>query len=152
MVGRAGESQAQSLVGADSALSDGLSLSDFVDRKREMPSVSQSMFFRYWLGMAVVELTLRVDMQPTASLVVLVALDVAGFPLPFVTRGIVRQRIVERGIMALVYFRGRLRLVDCRIVRFLLELPSLLFGGQFFGVGELAFHCSVLRPRQRRLC
>jgi hypothetical protein len=69
-VGRAGESQAQSLVGADSALSDGLSLSDFVDRKRELPSVFQSMFFRYWLGMAVVELTLRVDI----SLVVLVAL------------------------------------------------------------------------------
>lgn len=40
------------------------------------------MFLRYRLGVAVVELTLRVDVQPTGSLVVLVALDVAGFPLP----------------------------------------------------------------------
>ena len=36
--------------------------------------------------------------------------------------------------MPMVDFRGRLRLVGCRIVGFLLELPSLLFGGQFFGV------------------
>jgi hypothetical protein len=79
-------------------------------------------------GMAVVELTLLVNMQPAASLVVLVALEVARLSLPLVTRGIVRQRIVERCIMPLVDFRGRLHLVSCRIVSFLLELPSLLFG------------------------
>ena len=39
LVGGAGESQAQSLVGADSAFSDGLSLRDFADRKSEVPSV-----------------------------------------------------------------------------------------------------------------
>ena len=84
--------------------------------------------------MAIIELTLLVNMQPAASLVVLVALDVAGLPLPLVTGGIVRQRIVERSIMPLVDFRGRLRLVGCRIVSFLFKLPSLFFGGQFFGV------------------
>src|ERR1700722_5261194 len=101
-----------------------------------MPSMFQSVFFPYRLGMAVVELTLLVDVEPTASLVVLVALDVAGLPPPLITGGIVRQRIVERCIMPLVDFRGRLRLVGCRTVGFLLELPSLLFGGQFFGVGH----------------
>jgi hypothetical protein len=39
VVGRADESQAQSLIGADSAFSDGLSLRDFADRKREVPGV-----------------------------------------------------------------------------------------------------------------
>ena len=87
------------------------------------------MFLRNGLGMAVVELTLLVDVEPTASLVVLVALDVAGLPPPLITGGIVRQRIVERCIMPLVDFRGRLRLVGCRMVSFLLELTSLLFAG-----------------------
>jgi hypothetical protein len=36
--------------------------------------------------------------------------------------------------MPLVDFRGRRHLAGCRIVGFLLELPSLLFRGQFFGV------------------
>ena len=92
------------------------------------------MFLRNGLVMAVIELTLLVNMQPAARLVVLVALDIAGLPLPLLTRGIIRQRIVERCIMPLVDFRGRLHLVGCRMVGFLLELPSLLFGGQFFGV------------------
>ena len=39
VVGRAGESQAQALVGVDRAFRDGLSLRDFADRKREVPGV-----------------------------------------------------------------------------------------------------------------
>lgn len=39
VVGAAAESQAQSLVGADSAFSNGLSLRDFADRKSEVPGV-----------------------------------------------------------------------------------------------------------------
>jgi L-lactate dehydrogenase complex protein LldE len=39
--------------------------------------------------MAIIELALRVNMQPAASLVVLVALNVASFPLPLVSSGFV---------------------------------------------------------------
>ena len=122
----------------------------------------QSMLLRYGLGMTVVELTLLVDVQPTASLVVLVALDVAGLPLPLVTGGIGRQRIVERCIMPVVDFRrvtalSRLqdRELPVGIAVFALRglvLWCLSWSAPSIGVGELAFRCSVLRPRQRRLC
>ncbi len=73
MVGPGSESQAQSLVGADRTFRVGLSLRDFVDCKSDMPGLFQRVFLRYGLGMSIIELTLRVNMQPAASLVVLVA-------------------------------------------------------------------------------
>ena len=69
-----------------------------------MPRMFQSMFSCYRLGMAVVELPLGVDVQPTSGLIVLITLDVAGFPSPLVSRILVWQRNVERRVVPLVGF------------------------------------------------
>jgi hypothetical protein len=40
-------------------------------------------------------------MKPSASLVVLVALDLAGFPLSLASGGFIEKRCLDRGIVAL---------------------------------------------------
>ena len=52
-----------------------------VDR---MSRVFKGGLSRSWLNLPVVELTLRIDVQPSSSLIVLVALDVASLALPFI--------------------------------------------------------------------
>ena len=51
---------------------------------RDMPRLLKSCFSRDRLNLAVVELALRVDVQPASGVVVLVALDFAGLALPLV--------------------------------------------------------------------
>ena len=64
--------------------------------KSDMPSVFQSILPCYRVGLAVIELALRVNVQLSGSLVVLVALDVAGLSLPIVSCGFVWKSSVDR--------------------------------------------------------
>ena len=74
-----------------------------------MPRVFQGLFPLYWVGMAVVELPLRVNVQPTGGLIVLIALNVASFPPPLVSGILVLQRNVKGCVVSLVGFGKRLQ-------------------------------------------
>ena len=89
-----------------------------------------------WRGLTVVELPLRVDMQPTAPLIVLVTLNVSRLALPVVAAGFIGKRGLDRRVVAEIDFGLRLRLIVCRVLSFVLELPSLFFLGLLSAVGH----------------
>ena len=82
---------------------------------------------RYGLRLTIVELPLRVNVEPPSSLVVLVALNVSSFAFPIVAVSFIGKRRLDRRIVAKVDLGLGLRLIVCRVLSFLLELPPLLF-------------------------
>lgn len=80
----------------------------------------QSLLWCNGLGLPAVELTLRVDMQPSTRLVVLVALNVSRFALPLVAGGVMGQRGLDGRIVADTDLGPGLCLVVRRNLSFLL--------------------------------
>jgi hypothetical protein len=57
---------------------------------------------RYWLRLPVVELALRVNMQPASRVAVLVALDLAGLALPLVVWRFIWQGRLDWSIVTML--------------------------------------------------
>jgi hypothetical protein len=69
--------------------------------RRGSASLLKSSFSRYWLCLAIIKLSLRAYMKSSASLVLLLTLDVAGLRLQIASGGFVEKRCLDRGIVEL---------------------------------------------------
>ena len=102
-----------------------------------------------WLRVPVIELALRVDMKPSDTLIVLVAMDVARFAPPFESSGFIGKRSLDRREMPEVDLDRRRHLIGYMVMSVMLEMSSLFFEGLFFCI--INPHRS-LRIRPMRFC
>jgi hypothetical protein len=82
----------------------------------------QSLFTSNRLCLPIIELPVRVNMEPAPSLIVLVSLDIARLALPIVGAGFIGKCSLDRCIMPEVYLGLGLSLFVCGILSFVLEL------------------------------
>jgi hypothetical protein len=129
--------EAQSRLVAIDSVGEGLSLGIVVSGERYRAiGMFQSLFTSNRLCLPIIELPVRVNMEPAPSLIVLVSLDIARLALPIVGAGFIGKCSLDRCIMPEVYLGLGLSLFVCGILSFVLELPPLFFVGLLSCVGH----------------